>query len=127
MSLTNRQAFKFGFLLRCADEGLSREETEQRINLGIQKLAGILGDAVNTGTDLAKFVALKAPFVGLGAVTGIGGLGGLLAAKATEGDVDADDYKKQELISRYTMLAQQAKDRARRQPHLLHHARSAGA
>ena len=38
MSLTNREAFKFGFLLRCADENLSQEETQERIKAAADHL-----------------------------------------------------------------------------------------
>ena len=39
--LDERQAFKFGFLLRCADEGLSPEELDDRIKQANERVTVI--------------------------------------------------------------------------------------
>jgi len=106
--MTGREAFKFGFLLRCADEGLSSEQTRHRIDTVLEKRA--FGKGL---FDLVQFLASYPVTVGGTAVAGsaLGGAGlGYLGAKATEQDVDPEEAKSQELVAVY----QQQADRARR-------------
>lgn len=106
MPLATKDAFKLGFLTRCADECLSAEDTAERIHRGaaLQKQAG-LGDAASAIWGLGGTGLLA----GAGLSAGIGGAGGLLAAKMTEKDVDADEYKKRELIQQYQEFARRAR------------------
>lgn len=88
--LTPREAFRYGFLLRTAEEGLTPEETQLRM----QKAAATLLENV-------LGMAGKAGLLGvLG--TGLAGAGaGYGLAKMQEGDVSAEDYQRQELIDAY--------------------------
>jgi len=112
--LSPREAFKFGFLLRCADEGLDEAETQQRIKLaslfidnvqdpGIHKQAmGTLGKLLGGSAKLG--------LLGMAAGGGLGLAGGYMAGKLTDKEVDPDDIKQQELIAAY----QQEADKIRR-------------
>ena len=109
--LSKRQAFKVGFMRKCANEGMTPEETHQVVReaLSTVKEAGItdlLTKPYNTIVDVGG-EALKG--VGNAGLAGlalgppiIGGALGLLAAKA--GDIDTTDVnavKKRELIDEY--------------------------
>lgn len=111
--MTPREAFKFGFLLRCVDENLSDEETEGRI-----KLAATMMEKQALIPELAKGLAsigYSGALLGLGGAGIVGGAGGLLAAKMTEPDVSVDEQKAHELTQAYQVQAQRARQaRARR-------------
>jgi hypothetical protein len=129
MSLTPEQAFKVGFLVRCADEGLTTEETAQRIKSAslMEKVAlpGILSGALSgvnstlgilgKGLGFAGAVAPAAAITALGVPT-LGGAGaGYLAAKATNPDTDELEHAKQdEIEGEYYRLAQEARRAAAR-------------
>ncbi len=100
--MTEREAFKFGFLLRCADEGLSPPQLQARIKLA----EGWLSGATNLG--------LGAAGLGLAASAGLGAGAGYLTARATEPDVDPEEAKMQELIAAYKQQADQARRTASR-------------
>lgn len=132
MSMTPKQAFKFGFLLRCADENLGQEETDARVKYAMailsaeepcprversvidraleewEKQAVVdIGSAIGGLAGLAKNLG----FAGLAGGAALGAGGGYLAAKMTEKDVDTEEMKKQELIAAYKQQA----ERIRRQ------------
>jgi len=131
MSMTPNQAFKFGFLLRCADENLSEEETQARVKYAMDLLTGdgrvlpiehslvdrVIGNWEKranpiTGTLGAAAGLLKnLGFAGLAGGAGLGAIGGYTAAKMTDEDVDTEEMKKQELIAAYKQQA----ERIRRQ------------
>jgi len=102
--LTARQAFQFGFLLKCAEDGLSPAQIEERLDAALEKQA--------FGETIGKAVDLAAGMGGLGlAAGGLGGAGlGYMLGSATEPTVDADEIKKRELIS----VLQQYTERAKR-------------
>lgn len=102
--MTDREAFKLGFLLRCAEEHLSPEETHARV-----KSATLLG-----GLGTTAGVGLGAAGLGLGAAAGVGAGAGWLGAKLTEPDMDAEDAKMQELIAAFHQQADQARRTAAR-------------
>lgn len=79
--LTETQAFRAGFLMRCAEEGLSEQETADRV--GLSKQANLL----TTG--------LLAPVV-LGG--GLGALAGATAGVATR-DTESMVPKKPQIVS----------------------------
>jgi hypothetical protein len=123
MSLTNRQAFKFGFLLQCASEGLSVEETRERIKeaavaLGKMEKSGQgIGAAIGSlgrgamglgGGALRLLTSLGWLGMGVGGLAGLGG--GYTLGKMTEKETDPEEVKRQELIAAY----QQEADRLRR-------------
>ena len=70
MSLTDREAFKFGFLLRCADENLDDAQIQERMDFALTKQANFLTSLVGGAADMAG----KLPGYGLLAALG-GGAG----------------------------------------------------
>lgn len=107
MSLTQRQAFKFGFLMRCADEGLTAEETLERVKTAAALAHGeplikeaLIPEALN--------ILYKGGLLGLagGALAGAGG--GYMLAKATDKEVDPEEQKVNELIAAYRRNAARA-------------------
>jgi hypothetical protein len=120
--MTTREAFKFGFLLRCAQEGLTLDQTEQRINDILEKKAAWVGPALanlggrifSTGGTIASSVL---PFLlQSGLVLGIGGPalagmgGGYLAAKLRSGNVsEIEEAKTNEILAEYQRLTDQAR------------------
>src|SRR6185312_15461166 len=100
------QAFRFGFLARCAEEGLAPDQALARAKsaLALVKQAngaglagralGMLGPALTGAKDTAMTVF---PWiVGGGAVTAA--MLGAAAAKAQDADFDPSEAKRQELI-----------------------------
>ena len=107
--MTPREGFKYGFLLRCAEEGLTAKEAEARAARGLEK------QAVD-GWDTVKNVVMGAPgFItsagGWGALglAGLGGLGGYGLAKLQESDIDPEDVQREELINAYNTQAELAR------------------
>jgi len=99
--MTPREAFKLGFLQKCASDGLSQDETLERIRNAkfmagdeeLHKRAGWLATALKTiGTPVAGGLLA-------GGALGIGG--GALLANATATDYDSDEAKKREELAEY--------------------------
>ncbi|NDD52612.1 hypothetical protein EBZ39_01820 [bacterium] len=88
VDVTSKEAFRIGFLTRCAEEGLTGDALQARI-----KQAGILG-TIGQAAGLPAAVGL-----GTGAALGYG------AAKLTEPDITEDDIKAQELADTYRVYA----------------------
>lgn len=112
--LDERQAFKFGFLLRCADEGLTPEQTAGRIKAAGERLARVKaagwGDAVASLAGNIPKIFTNLGMLGVGA-SALGGAGaGIGLAHLTGGEADPEETKRQELIAAY----QQQADRIRR-------------
>lgn len=112
LALTPSQMFKAGFLLRCADEGLSEAETAGRMQAAHQltlqcEKQGLFEGAATALTGLIKNLGL------LGIVAGglAGGAGGYAVGSAMADPAQPEDVKRQELIAAY----QQHADRIRRQ------------
>lgn len=118
--MTTEQAFAYGFLFRCAAEGLSAEQQAERV-----KAAAVdATKAVPVATAAAKtpYVGdMLRALLGLGGTLGVLGLGtggamGALAgyglARAGENDQDLDEIRQQELANTYSMYAQQLRSRA---------------
>lgn len=107
MPLDARQSFKAGFLLRCAQEGLTHEETRQRVKEAAEKLASdwlpSVGGALQT--------AIGVP-VALGA--GLGAVGGYGLAKMREEDIDPEEAKTQELIAALKFYTENARRSTKR-------------
>ena len=114
LALTPCQMFKVGFLLRCADEGLSEEETDVRIKEASRfseqyekQAEGPISGTLGTGAKALKGLTLLSMLTaGLA-----GGVGGYAAGSLTDKPIDPEDVKRQELISAY----QQHTDRVRQQ------------
>lgn len=110
-TLTPVEGFRYGVLLRCAEEGLDPAATELRIQkiASMQKtanLSSLAGGALGLAKQLGWAGVLGSMAVGAG--TGYG------AAKLQEGDVDADDYRKQDVIAALRAQTQQMRERAAR-------------
>lgn len=112
--MTPREGFKFGFLLRCAEEGLTAAEAQGRAARA-EKRAGAADTIWGLGTKVpgaAWDLGTKALLVGAGGAAGIGGLGGYGLAKMQEGEVDPAEIQRQELIDAYTSQAELARRKA---------------
>lgn len=106
--MTNEEAYKIGFLLRCAEEGLQPDQINQRIKqAALQKtaqgkllswlgggankvLGGLLGAIMSTG----KYGLIAGPPLA-------GAAGGYMLAKGRDDDFDPEEAKKRELIEEY--------------------------
>ena len=75
MSLNSRQAFKAGFLLRCAAEGLDTDQTQARVKLAEEKTA-LFPEVGN--------LAMWLPLLALGGGGLLGHFGGRLLADLKE-------------------------------------------
>lgn len=102
MPLTTNEAFKVGFLTRCAEVGLSQAEIVQAVKTAQDKLASlgsaignVVGSVANTATSVGVPTALIAPPV-------LGGLAGYGLAKATDiDDTDVKEIQDRELLDVY--------------------------
>ena len=119
--MTPREGFKYGFLLRCAEEGLTVKQAEVRATRALEKHGGF--DAWDTAVsiggglkDLALGGAGKALSwgipLGIGTAAGAGALGGYGLAKLREGDTDPEEVQRQELIAAYRNQAELARRKA---------------
>lgn len=115
MTMTPREAFKFGFLLKCAELGLDQAQIRAVVEDAIEKTAsdgggiGIWGK----GKDLLSGLQSLGAW-GIAGGVGAGAGAGYLAAKMTEPDVDADEYKQMELIAAMRQYADHARRTAAR-------------
>lgn len=105
--MTEQDAFKAGFLTRCAEERLTGTELQARIdaaeNLVVK--SATTDAAINTLTGGAKWLA-GAPL--LLAAAG-GGLAGHVAGTLNQPDLDEEDIKARELAATYKALAARAR------------------
>lgn len=129
--MTPHQAFKTAFLMRAADEGLTLEETHQRVKqalavarggvkaAGVGALAagaaGTVGAAgVGAGYGLAKgvgsMIGPAAAVLGLGIPAGVGWMGGRMLAQSQKDPLTVDEAKANEELAELQRLT----DRARR-------------
>lgn len=127
MDVAEREAFKQGFLQRCAEEGLTKEAFESRMEkAAVLPLAAVAPWLLAAGTSAMAaypYVAGGAKAVGTGlaglsAVAPLAGLvgGGALgygAAKLTEPDTDPEQVKADEIANTYKVYAQRAAARKR--------------
>lgn len=106
MNVDEKDAFKLGFLHRCAEEELTGEKLETRINAAEEfAKAGFDLSSLSSAGNWAGNIAY-APLL---LATAGGGLAGHLAGKLTEPDVDEDDLKAKELAAAYKAYAARAK------------------
>ena len=98
VAMSPRDAFKFGFLLKCAELGLDAAGTRSLFDEAIEKVAGDGGNLWGMGKDLLSGLQHLGGW-GLAAGVGAGAGTGYLAARMTEPDIDAEEYKKMELIA----------------------------
>ena len=118
--MTSHEAFKFGMLMQCAEEGLSEEATHDRLTKaaalvkvafpGEKLMTGAVGTAAGAISPLMKALfwttLLGPPVVGTGL--------GYAAAKTRGADYDKELAKTDEEIAEYHRAIDQLQ-RARRQ------------
>lgn len=110
MTVSPREAFKLGFLHRCAEEGLSPEQVEHRVKTAA--VPEILQSMFANAPAFAK----EHPNISAGAAIGgmiglpvLAGWGAGHLARKLQGDtLDADDVKKQEIINEMNTLAERS-------------------
>jgi hypothetical protein len=112
--MKNEEAYKIGFLLRCAEEGLAPDQITDRVKQaslnkrafpGEKLLAGGLGAAgkvLGNAFSLAKLGLIAGPPIA-------GAAGGMALAKARQDDFDPEEAKKRELIAEYQRALDQFK------------------
>lgn len=107
--LTAKEAFKVGFLSRCADMGLNDEETHELVkkalDLGIGSALGALGTLAEKPLSFGLTAAMIAP-PAIGAGMGYG-----LSQLTDADDTDVDELRKSELIDEYRRLADQIRQK----------------
>lgn len=103
MPLTPKDAFKLGFMYRCAEEGLVGEKLASRMDHLEKQAIDPLQVAQSLGSS-----AVMLPL--MGAVTA-GGLTGHVIGSTIEPEVSEEDLKAKELISTYKAYAARAKAR----------------
>lgn len=110
--MTPKQAVKVGFLLKCADAGLTAEEAHTLVKKALDTgLSGLLSGAGKTLGGLSGAALL----LGVGAPLGIGAGAGYLLAKSREDPTwDIEKAKMEELEEEYRRLAAEAQSNARR-------------
>lgn len=131
MPLNDEQAFKVGFLLKCAEKGMTLKETHEQVKLALTQLeksaqqpwymapvtgatnlvsnvAGAGIRAIPSTLSLATTLAFLAPL-------GVGAFGGYGLAKLTgpSKGTAVDEAKKDEIVGEYERLAEEARRRAR--------------
>jgi hypothetical protein len=107
MDVTEKEAFKLGFLQRCAEEQLTGLALESRIKAAATFVkSASLQLPTLSDSGKALFNVAYAPLM---LATVGGGLAGHLAGKMTEPDVDEDDLKARELAAAYKAYAARAK------------------
>ncbi len=102
-----KQAFKYGFLMKCAEEGLSIDEIQAKIDSAIADMEkkALIGDAIGKGLDIGGTLLLGGPAL-------LGGLTGYSLAKSRNNAVpDVNKLKREELKAEYLRLADQAQRR----------------
>jgi hypothetical protein len=106
MDVTEKEAFKLGFLHRCAEERLVGPALDQRISAAASfvKSALELPSLSNSWNALGNIAYTPLMLATVG-----GGLAGHVAGKMTEPDVDEDDLKARELAAAYKAYAARAK------------------
>lgn len=103
--LSERDAFKVGFLARCVEEGLTLQQAHCRVKEARDKLAGLL-DLPGKALELAKPVVGAIAGYGLPGLLAappiVGGLVGLTAAKMNDiDDTDVAEIRQRELTDEY--------------------------
>lgn len=121
MPLNEREAFKVGFLARCAEAGMGRDEILAAVKEAGDKVAGLLGGAGSAASSLAGSTLSLAVPAALLAPPLLGGAAGAGLARATDiDDTDVAEIKDHEIIDAYKAEA----ERQRRQKAVRDYARA---
>lgn len=120
--MTEKQAYKLGFLLRCAELGENSagvERLARRASLMRKEawLGGLLGGSLGVAGDLGIKLPLFAGLTSLAAGVGTGYVGGKTLAKMTNPSYKAEQVNEDELIDAYNEYAamMEARNRDRRE------------
>tara|TARA_B100000745_G_C20112943_1_gene380938 strand:- start:603 stop:1043 length:441 start_codon:yes stop_codon:yes gene_type:complete len=128
MSLNSKQAFKAGFLLRCAAEGLDTEQTQARVKFAAEVTksggagGGVAGSAAAVASTIAR-LGLWAPFLSAGSGALAGHFGGRLLSDLKDSSTSGRPHKAsvpeeikatlhEELLDAYEQHAHRARRRA---------------
>lgn len=111
--MTPKEAFKIGFLEKCAADGLTPEETLLRIQhakfmIKSADFATAIGNFMgNMGSAALPFILLGPPLAGA--------VGGALLAKAPNDAFDKKELRKRELIAEYQRALERMRAAQQRQ------------
>lgn len=110
--MTPHQAFKTAFLMRAADEGLTLEETHQRVKQALAVVRGGVkaAGAAGVAKGLGSMVGPTLGILGLGVPAAAGWLGGKALAQSQKDPLTVDEAKANEELAELQRLT----DRARR-------------
>lgn len=105
--MTEKDAFKAGFLARCAEERLTGGALQARLDDAerLLKAGGAIDSPLSAALGGTKMLAA----VPLLAATAAGGLAGHVAGTLNQPDLDEEDIKARELAATYKALAARAK------------------
>lgn len=111
--MTNKEAFHIGFLLGCAEEGVSGPEAEQlltKVAAFLERSAGVLGDLYDGTKNLASLGihGISGAAIALPVAAGAGA--GYLVHKLQNHDVEPEDVRTQELIDELKHWARRAQE-----------------
>ncbi len=96
--LTPREAFKVGFLARCAEEGLTADQIQARVKYAADKFAGFMD---GLGSAAGSVMSTGIPLAGLAPIA-LGGVAGYGLSRMTDiDDTDVDEIKNNELLDTY--------------------------
>ena len=104
--MTPREAFRAGFLTRCAELG----RTPAQVAVMVDQAAGLTDAAVKHAISLGR----AALGLGVGLPLALGAGAGYVAAAGKNEDVDVEDVKREELLRELKRLTRDARDVARR-------------
>lgn len=118
--MTPQENFRLGFLMRCAEEGCTSEEVQERVKIASDHLNGTMvksaiGNVAGSLWSAAKtigYMPVHASALGIAAAAGLGGVGGYGLAKLQSSDIDPEEAKQQELIAAYKLQAEMVRRRA---------------
>jgi len=102
--MTPQESYRVGFLLRCAEEGLSEAQTAARVKqAAITDKSALFGAgaAASGGKKVLGDIYRKLQFLGLAGPPLLGVLGGYTLAKARDDMFDIDEAKREEELSEY--------------------------
>jgi hypothetical protein len=117
--MTEKDAFKAGFLARCAEEGLTGAELSARINVAadvmtkraFNPMALLPNDPMALLPNFSQALGATKMLAGAGLLgAGVaGGLAGHVAGTLNQPDLDEEDIKARELAAAYKALAAKAR------------------
>jgi hypothetical protein len=119
MDITAKDAFKLGFLTRCAQEKLTEPELDARLEKAAEISKSALLGFTASPVDITKNIAPAAETL-MGAAKALlavppaaaivgGGALGYGAAKMVEPEINDDEIRAQELADTYRLYAEKAK------------------